>query len=265
MESNPECIIDTNPIINIINYSGIMDKFNETIDLRQIKIVVCDQVFKELSKPQPFRWPGLDRLQAKEALSELFGDSLQEYSETGNKNIELEEKRLREQYKSNNLHYPDSILLAILKIKSWDKIITNDNDLINCCKAEKIEIVLNPKPHADLKAYGRGLEAVVENGISNDELTIRIKDLSLRWKLVKNNDAIKYNMSKDIFFKLFKKTTFQLGKTNPRFAAMNKRLDNEPNLISSFLEKILPDSSYEWIMLTLDSVLKSSQRRYLQK
>jgi len=267
MVSNPECIIDTNPIINSLLYPGIAEKINEVIKRKYLKIVVCDTVFEELEKPQyPYLYPGYNRIKIREILSNLFVDSFQEYTE--NNNITLEAKKLEEKYESKGLHCPDSRLLAILKIESWDKIITNDRFLGKCCESEKKEIAVDPKPHADLMAYEYGLKAKVENKISNDEIKIKIKDLRDNWDWVKNNVLYDYNMDTAIFFKLFKIITFQLGKINPKFADMHKRLDDtmsvfekkkevelEPNLMSSFFETLFPTCDYKWIMLTLDNVL----------
>lgn len=252
--SNQECIIDTNAIINMFKFLGIKERINELVKENKIKLVVCEQVFYELSFRRDNHWPGYDRSIMIKLLTDEFGNALKIYAE--NNPIKIEAKLLEEKYKDKNLHSGDSVLLAILIHESWDKIITNDYDLKNCCKSEKIKIVFDPKPHSVLKAYNEGLKKVVESERSHEEVVrVLISNLFFVWDSVKHNHD--YIMNKVDLVKYFNSTTYHLGKKSPRFKEIRVRHEKEPEIMDLFLEKIDYNSSYPDVMHALDSVLEN--------
>lgn len=132
-------IIDTNAIIQILTEIDIKKRIQEFLKGKKCKIVVCREIFSELSKSKPIshsQWRGIDKKTVIKKISDVIGDRVFDYL-TSEKVICMA-KNLEKKHTANGLHYPDSVLLAIAKTESWPNIISADGDLAMCCKLEKI-------------------------------------------------------------------------------------------------------------------------------
>jgi len=132
-------IIDTNAIIQILTEIDIKKRIQEFLKGKKCKIVVCREIFSELSKSKPIshsQWRGIDKKTVIKKISDVIGDRVFDYL-TSEKVICMA-KNLEKKHTANGLHYPDSVLLAIAKTESWPNIISADGDLAMCCELEKI-------------------------------------------------------------------------------------------------------------------------------
>jgi len=131
-------IIDTNAVIQALNEKIKRQQIQQFLKGKKCQIAVCNEVFAELfeaKKPSVGRWPGFTKDIIIKHLTESFGGRILDYTTTGEDKVLA--KSLEKTYCSKGLHYPDSILLAIAKIKNGE-VITGDASLSNCCSLEKI-------------------------------------------------------------------------------------------------------------------------------
>ena len=135
---NSFVIIDTNAVIQALNEKTKRQPIQQFLKGKKCQIIVCNEVFAELfepKKPSVGRWPGFTKDIIIKHLTESFGGRILDYTTTGEDKVLA--KSLEKKYHVEGLHYPDSILLAIAKIKNGE-VITGDASLSNCCSLEKI-------------------------------------------------------------------------------------------------------------------------------
>jgi len=271
------CLIDTNAIIDSINKEKFRQNIVNYLKGKNIKLVVCKVVFDEAAKPKKLEtsfWPGYSKTKTIEKLREYFKFPIMTYE--ANQTIIDSSKELEKKHQSRNLHWPDSVLLAIAIKESWDTIITGDDALQKCCKEEKISffdqaLVQIEKPverkvqvptsvshltfvHVkvgNLPAFNSFLKKIIAEKDTEYLFALIFSELSDIWYGLRKYDT---NWDEEKFNKFFRTTIFNLQKKDPVF----KRLEGiifPSDELDKFFEKIgnKGNITYEGIMKALKS------------
>ena len=256
-------IIDTNAVIQALNEPHKKEMIQEFLKGKKCKIVLCNEVFLELFEPKKLlvgRWPGFTKDIIIKHLTETFGDRILDYSTTG------EEKSLaaslEKKYNSKELHYPDSILLAIAKIEGWNNIITGDVALSICCSLENVSCfdqnLLIPKI-IEIKKYDpKEILSKLDTNYSikelEDDVIWLFKDLYDKWNSCSSNGWDDVN-SKFVFQTALQRRISTLKSHEPLFGQLLKYKIDSLYVEKFFLKIKNGINSYDDIF----SLLKSKQ------
>ncbi len=253
--TNSFVIIDTNAVIQAITEQYTEKKIQAFLKVKKCKIIVCTEVFAELfvSKKLPNKkWTGYTKNKIIENLKKSFGDRIVDYSTSDE--VKSMADSLVEKYKSEGLHYPDSILLAIAKIKGWNNIISADVDFSNCCRLENVSC-FNPNRYKFSTVIKKKdpfeILTKLQTNYSIKELEPEIiylfEDLCAKWQ--KSNNI----QSEHIFKTDFKKTISVLKFHDSIFKTLEKHRIDSHFVEKFFLNIVNGIKSYDHLVSSLKS------------
>jgi len=206
-----------------------------------MQLVICTEMFDELHTPRrQSKWPGYYKEKMKEKIENDLSRKVHDYDTTSE--IEESARKLVKKH-APDLHYPDSILLAIAKSENWPQIITSDIGLENSCSSEKVFCFVPGEmgqptiktPKFSVNKFLLKLKDKNKHRELEDDIIFIFRDLTYKWsELDLNYDDLNNAEEKENFEKAFHKIVTEMKTFDPVFDRLHGKKYDDDTVIKFF-------------------------------